>query len=137
MKLMGFNFKKINIEKFKDKYEKLKINNKIDITSILEITPEGIDKSEKILKVEFFYGLEYSPDIAKIEFNGSIFLSVEEKLVKNILKEWENKKISNEFKLAVFNVILKKSSIKALELEEELNLPLHISMPSLKKSVEE
>ena len=42
------------------------------------------------------------------------------------------KNLPEEFRLSVFNLILKKSSLKALQLEEELNIPLHIAMPFLK-----
>jgi len=33
----------------------------------------------------------------------------------------------------LFNIILKKSTLKALQIEEELNIPLHMQLPSLKK----
>jgi hypothetical protein len=31
----------------------------------------------------------------------------------------------------MFNIVLKKSTIKALELEDELNLPYHIPIPKV------
>jgi len=42
----------------------------------------------------------------------------------------------NEESLAITNIILQKASIKALELEEELGLPPHIRLPSVKLNEE-
>jgi hypothetical protein len=54
--------------------------------------------------------------------------------IKEILKQWESHIIPEEFKIPLFNIILKKSNFKALELEEDLLLPSHIPMPSIKPS---
>ena len=42
-------------------------------------------------------------------------------------------KIPEEYKLTIFNIIMKKSNLKAIQLEDEMNLPLHISLPSIKE----
>ena len=63
----------------------------------------------------------------------TIIFSLDPKDAKQVLKEWESKKINEKFKMDLFSVILRKSNIKSLELEEELNLPLHIPLFSLKK----
>jgi len=36
--------------------------------------------------------------------------------------------------VSLFNIILRKCHVKALELEEDLNLPLHVQMPSLQRN---
>ena len=53
------------------------------------------------------------------------------------IRQWNSKKLPEDFRIALFNVILKKSNVKALELEDELNIPLHIPLPSLKKSIKD
>jgi len=77
--------------------------------------------------------VDYSPGFAKGELEGKILIAVDPKIAKEILKQWKKKKMPEDFRLLLFNVILKKSSLKALYLEEELNLPLHMPMPSFKK----
>ena len=53
--------------------------------------------------------------------------------IKEVLEDWKKKKLSDSFQEILFNIILRKANIKALELEEELNLPFHINLPSIKK----
>ena len=86
-----------------------------------------------IIKVKFSYIIDYSPDIAKVELNGELLLAVEKTLSKGILEAWKEKKMTDDFRLMLFNLILRKSTVKALELEEEMNLPLHIPPPTLKR----
>ncbi len=133
MRIIGFNFNKINIEKFSDKIEKLKINTNINISEIKEMELDLFKTKEQFIRVKFTYNIDYEPKIAKIELVGNIVFGAESKIAKDVLKQWEGKKIPEDFKIILFNVILRKSNLKALQLEEELNLPLHVSLPSLKK----
>ncbi len=133
MKIIGFSFNKINIEKFNDKVENLKINTKIDVSEIKNIKSDFFKTKEEIIEVKFTYDINYDPDFAKIELAGMILLAIEPKAVKDILKEWKNKKMSEDFRITLFNIILRKSNLKALQLEDEMNLPIHISLPMIRK----
>lgn len=133
MKLVGFNFTKINVEKFLDSVENLKINTQIDISEIKQAEAHMLKMKEDILGIGFKYTIGYDPGMANIVLEGKVLLAIDPTLVKEILKEWKDKKIPPEFKLVLFNVILRKTNVRALQLEEEMSLPLHVSMPSLKK----
>ncbi|MFW6282824.1 MAG: hypothetical protein ACOC1P_02110 [Minisyncoccales bacterium] len=133
MKLLGFNFTKVSIEKFSDKFENLKVNSNIDISEINEVKQSMLKSKDSVLSVKFSYSLDYTPERAKIELKGNFLISLDPKLTKKILKEWESKKIPEEFKVPLFNLIIKKSNVKALSLEEDLNLPLHMPMPRVSK----
>lgn len=137
MKLVGFNFTKISVEKTGDSYKNLKLNTKIDISKIDTVDSPFFNGEEDLIKVKFLYTIEYNPNIAKIELGGDILLGVEKTLSKGIIEAWKEKKISEEFRILIFNLILKKANVKALELEEQIGLPLHIPMPSLKKQKKE
>ncbi len=137
MKLFGFNFKKIEIERLSETFENLKVNTNINIGSIEKIDSKVIKGKEEILQINFTYTINYDPKIAKIEFIGNVILSVDPKISKEILKEWNDKKISQKLRVPLFNIILRKSNIKALQLEDEMNLPLHIPLPSVKQDSEE
>jgi len=137
MRFIGFNFNKINIEKFNDKIENLKINTKINVSEIKNIKSDFFKTKEEIIEVKFAYFINYDPDFAKIELTGSVILSIEPKIVKDILKQWKDKKMSEDFRIMLFNIILRKSSLRALQLEDEMNLPLHMQLPSLKKQKDE
>lgn len=133
MRLIGFNFNKISIERFKENQENLKFNTKIDISSIDTIKSDILKTKEEIIKINFIYSVSYEPSYAKLELVGDIILSVEPKRAKEILKGWKNKNFSNDFRIFVFNIILRKSNIKAFQLEDEVGLPPHIPLPSLNK----
>ena len=133
MKLAGFNFNKISIEKLSDKIEGLKINTNIDISEINPVKAGLFKTKEEFISIKFIYKVDYSPEIAKMALEGNIILAVESKIAKEVLKQWKSKKIPEDFRLSVFNVILKKSSLKALQLEDELNLPLHLPLPTVRK----
>ncbi len=137
MRLITFNFKKINIERISDSFKGVKINSKINISNIKILKTETLQEKEGLIEVNFSYHVDYNPDIAKIELGGRVLLVADKKQTKEIAEMWENKKMSEEFRIYLFNVILRKANIKALELEEEISLPLHIPLPTLKKQKKE
>ena len=132
MKIAGFNFKKISIEKLDEGAQNVKINTKIDISNIKTLKAEFVNTKDELLQIDFSYVIDYEPNFAKIEINGSVIIAVIQKNAREIVKQWEDKKMPDELRVDLFNIILRKSNIKALELEDELNLPLHIPFPSLK-----
>ena len=132
MKILGINFTKLNAEKLSIDTKGVKIGTHIDLSEIREVKSDFFSNKEKVLGIKFSYEISYDPDFAKIKLAGNILISVNEQMSSQILEGWKTKNLPEEFRLSVFNLILKKSSLKALQLEEELNIPLHISMPFLK-----
>lgn len=132
MKILGFNIKKISIER------KNPIKGKLEIKTGLNI--EDIEKEEvnfskdPALKFDFVYKVDYNPDLANLEIKGSVIVLDDSNESKEILKEWKKKKFTNNIKLPLFNFIMDKCSLKAIHLEDELGLPLHIPFPKLSPS---
>jgi len=133
MRVIGFNFNKISIEKFSNQVENLKINTNIDISDVSEAKSNLFKTKEEFINIKFTYNIKYEPKFAEIKFSGNVVFAIEQKIAKDILKQWKNKKIPEDFKIILFNTILRKSNIKALQLEDEMNLPPHIPLPNLKK----
>ena len=133
MKIIGFNFDKIHIEKISSNLKGLKINTNIDIKNVKSLKQELFHTKEEVVEIKFGYEVDYSPDIAKISLSGNIVLLIDSKTAKKFSKEWKNKKLPEEHKLMIFNVIMKKSNLKSILLEDEMNLPLHITLPSVKE----
>src|SRR3989344_1738877 len=133
MKFIGFNFTKINVEKFSESFKEVKINTHIDISNIEKVNSDLFGNNEETLVVKFSYLVEYSNNHAKIDLSGSVLVSMDKLKSKEILKKWEEKKIQDDFRIPLFNIIFRKSNIKALELEDEMNLPLHIPLPRLEQ----
>lgn len=128
MQIIGFNFEKISAEKHKDVQGKLSINSNIEID---DITKEKIDvfKDKNILKFKFSFTVKYEPGVADLAFKGSILVVFPEEEEKDILKKFKKKKVEDAVRIPLFNIILTRSSVKALQMEEDLQLPLHIPFP--------
>lgn len=129
MRIIGFNLTKISGNRI-DKIEgNLEITQNIDIKEIVE---EEIQISkEKALKISFSFTINYSNNFAKIEFDGIVLILPEKNELKNIIKQWNDKKIPEEIRVPLFNFIMQKCNVKALSLEDELNLPTHFQMPRI------
>jgi hypothetical protein len=129
MKIIGFNLNKVSIEK-KEKFEgKIEVNQNIDIKNVSKESIPITD--EEVLKIDFIFNINYSNDIAKLEFTGNIMTIPDKDELKEMLKSWKDKKIPDNIRMPLFNFIMGKCNIKALSLEDELNLPYHIPMPRL------
>ncbi len=137
MKILGLNFTKLNAEKFSVETKGVKIGTHIDLSEIREVKTDFFSSKEKVLGIKFSYEIDYEPNFAKIKLTGNILASVDGQQSDKILEGWKTKNLPEDFRLSIFNLILRKSSLKALQLEEELNIPLHIAMPFLKKQESE
>jgi len=127
MKIIGFNLTKILIERIERFEGKIEVSQNIDIKDIVK---DSIPISEEtVLKVDFAFQIDYSENFAKLEFVGNLLLIPDKEELKDLLKSWKDKKIPENQRVPLFNFIMAKCNIKALSLEDELNLPLHIPMP--------
>jgi hypothetical protein len=135
MRIIGFTFTKISIEKKEAKFEKVKINQNIDIKEI--IREKNPVSNTDTLKVKFNFNIIYSEDYAKLEFEGNVILLPEKKEMDEFLKSWKNKKIPDNSRIPLFNFIMHKCNVKALSLEDEFGLPVHIPFPKLTLNKEE
>lgn len=136
MKLIGFNLDKIIAERESIKPEKININSNINILDIEKPKSNFLKIKDEILKINFEYNINYN-NYGKISFKGDLLITIESKIAKEILKKWKDKKISSEFKITIFNIIMRRCNIKALELEDTINLPLHIQLPYLQPKAKE
>lgn len=129
MKLIGFNLFKISIERKEKIQGELKINQNIDIK---DVVADKIPISDKeALKIKFKFSINYSKDIAKLEFDGMLILLPEKDELKKFQQSWKDKQLPDELRVPLFNFIMNKCNIKAIYLEDEMALPLHIQMPRI------
>jgi len=134
MPIVGFNFKKLHAEKKNliKENTKIKIDSKIGITNLdFEKLPTGSKKSDG-LRIDFEFLLNYQPDIADIAIEGFIYYLDDLPKIKEIEKTWKDKKdIPVEVKQQILNSVILKATIKALALEQEINVPPHMPFPSI------
>lgn len=131
MRIIGLNFKKISAERKKDIKGKLEIKSNLQIT---KIEKENIDIAGDVLRFSYIYEIKYEPDFAEVIFKGNLLLVPNKPgEIKKIIKEWKKQKLDEEIKILVFNFIMSKCNLKALQLEEEFTLPPHIPLPKISK----
>ena len=125
IKLIGARFSKISGERKPEFSGKLEIGTNIKLIDI-----DKLKDSKDSLKVDYELEIDYK-DLGNILIAGTLFISTDSKVIKEIQKSWKDKKFNTEEQMTITNLIIRKASIKAFELEEELGLPIHIQLPSL------
>jgi len=132
MTVVGFTLSRILIERKEKIKEKVEVRSKIDLKDIIKEKIKLVE-SKDVLRFDFEFKIEYAPDLALIDFKGHILLLSDPKEADEIIKEWKkSKKLKSDIKLRVYNTIFHKCNIKAFELEEDFNLPLHLRLPMIK-----
>lgn len=133
MKFIGYSVEKILAENKKLIKENLEVSTDISIKNVFEDEIE-LFKEETPLKISFEFKVEYKPGFADIMIKGAILILFEKKLAKEILKEWaKNKKVPEDIRIDLFNFIISKTTLRAIQIEEELGVPYHLPLPRLEK----
>ena len=149
MKVIGFNFPKISAERFPNQVKNLVFNTDVEFT---EVEKEKVDmiKDDESIRIGFTYAVNYqeksddnkdnkskSPPLGNIILTGNILLTATKDELKEIFKYWKKKQLPPPVKVSLFNLILKKCSPKAVQLEDEINLPIHLPLPQIKQQTQE
>jgi hypothetical protein len=112
-KVINLSLDKIFIEKYKFNFDKLEIKNNINILSLSPYTLSNLKIKEDLLKLDFLYSLDYSPEIAKLEIKGDLILSFSNnKDYKTILKIGKIKKLMILLKFKYLTFSLKRLILK-------------------------
>lgn len=132
MTVIGFSLTRVLVERKDAIKGKVEVKSKLNVSK-MEKEDIKLVEGKDVLRFDFEYSINYEPDHAKVEMRGHLLFMVEPKQTKEILKSWEkNKQIPDDIKLGVYNTIFSKCNIKALELEEDFNLPPHLQLPYIK-----
>ncbi len=134
--IIGFNLTKIFVEREKEIKGQIGIRYNIQIPEAKK-EALSISKDKDVLSFDFKFTINYEPKMAGILFEGNVLLLAEPKESKEILKGWKKKEELRDARLLIYNTILTKCSVKALELEDDLNLPSHLPLPKLTPSKQE
>ena len=136
MQVIGFNLSKVLAERSSD-FTRSAINTNIDFSNVEK---EKVDllKDAEAVKISFKFSVIYEDREKKEKKNGEvscegvIVLSTSKEEAKDFHKSWKKKEVPKDTMIPLYNVILKKCSLKALQLEDDLNLPPHIPFPQVR-----
>lgn len=142
MVVIGFNLKKLLVERKGIVRGSLKVNTRMNI---IDLKKEDIKLTagKDVLNFSFEFIINYTGvadhtgHIADLTFEGEVLYLADPKDTKKILDDWKKKEIQEDIKLRVLNTILTKCNLKALILEDELGLPPHIQLPRFGKKEKE
>jgi hypothetical protein len=137
-RLIGFGFNEINAKKNLEFKERYHINLDIKLISFTE--KELNILKDTGLEVGFEFSVNYpqineegkilnQEGLGKISINGSVAFMTSKENTEKIIKSWKDKKLNNQIRELIINLILQKATLKAFQIEEELNLPLHVPIP--------
>ncbi len=119
-----------------NRFVKINANHNFDfsgqISAKTNIKILGLEnyKNKNSFKIKYSFGIDYS-ELGQVSIEGVLFISTDSKTFKEIQKSWKEKKIENQEYLFITNLVIQKASLKALELEEEVGLPIHIRIPKI------
>ena len=140
MKVVGFNLSKISAEK-KENFSSGKIHSNIELLDLKKDEIEFL-KEASGLNVKFKHTIDYHQNddddnkLAEIQFEGALILTLPSNEADEILEKWKDKKLPLEFKTPLYNFILKRCTLKAVQLQDELNVPTHIKMPAIRTQLQ-
>jgi len=89
-----------------------------------------VKEAKDTVKLAYTLEVDYK-ELGSVTVEGALFLSGDSKTIKELMKIQKDKNFDTKEYIGISNLIIQKASIKALELEEELGLPIHIKLPTL------
>ena len=133
MGIIGFNFTKVFAERNEGVQGQVNIKNNLAIKSVEKQELSIASKDQIGIKLSFEFSSKHEPNLGAITINANVLVLEPKEEGEKILKEWEkNKKLQDDFLKQTFTFTLRKCSVKALMLAEDLNLPSPVPLPQVK-----
>ncbi|MBT4540690.1 hypothetical protein HOC35_04200 [Candidatus Woesearchaeota archaeon] len=133
MTVVGFNFKKLNVERNKPSKGKISVSNNVSIQGVEESSFSIGQDEQESLKVIFKFNSTYEPEVGTIELVGDLIYIDSKSRIKEIFEMWKDqKKVHKDVMTETLNVILDRCNIQALILARDINLPSPIPLPKVK-----
>lgn len=130
MSVVGFNFTKILVERKGSGKGRINIQNNVAIKNVEKANLSFGKAKQEALKFSFEFTCEYEPKIGSIILGGEVIDLEDENTVKDVLESWQkHKRVPQAVMNLILNSILNKSTVQALILSRDINLPPPIPMP--------
>lgn len=134
MSIVGFNFTKVVAERKKKTMDKYSIANNINITNVKESKMRVGKEDIKTAIFSFAFESNIDPGVGHVKIEGSMVYMNDAKMIDSIMKGWKagkQKKLPDNIVALVMNTALTKSTILALMLSKEVNLPPLVQLPKV------
>ncbi len=132
--IIGFNFKKISIEKRNPITGKVDISNNASVKDVEESDFSFGKQKQKGITFHFEFTSKYEPDIGDLFFSGELLYLGDAKENEGIIKGWKkSRSLPKEIMAEVVDTILTRCNIEALILSRDINLPPPVPLPKVKR----
>lgn len=105
MKLLTLKYVKIDAQRDIEYSGKIEVKQNIKIKSIEKY--KSINSREESVKVIYNFEVNYG-DLGHVIIEGLMFLSMDTKTQKNLIKNYENKKMDEIENITLMNIIIQK-----------------------------
>ena len=124
MTIVGFSFNKILVEKTDKQQGKTVVNHYIKVTDIDEVPLALGAQTESGIRFNFSFHVDYNPNFGKIHLEGYILYLAKPEEKKELLDLWKkDKKVKRELETYILKQALEKSTVQAILMAREINLP--------------
>jgi len=137
MPVIGFNFTKISSARFAELKTNSTIDGNIEFKDITTEKNSILNSDNEVLRLSFKFSFTYfestpqKEKVGELSFEGDIFYSTTKNESKEILKSWKKKTTPKTFSEGIYTLILRKCTVKALDLEDQVGLPPHLQLPKI------
>lgn len=130
MKYAGFKVTKIEAERFETNPKgNVNVNSNFNLGVAKK---EDVGAERTVYGFDFTYTIKYE-EFATITFKGVVFIELEhtDRKIINELQSSDHSK-DNDLRKFILDVVLAKTHVESLHIEEKLGLPFHIQSPRVK-----
>ncbi len=132
MRYAGLRLQKIEGEKFEEPSGgNISVNSNFNLGKVKKESDLTKDSDKPVFSFEFTYTVKYE-EFAKISFKGLIYIEIEDKKMIKELEKEDAKVADDDLRKLILDVVLARTHVESLHLEEKLNLPFHIQSPKVK-----
>ena len=131
MKYTGFKLNKIEAERFEgDQQGNINVNSNFNLGKSKK--EDVKDSKRTVFGFDFTYVIKYE-EFATLSFKGTVFIEFEQE-DKALIKQIESSETTkdNDLRKFILDIVLAKTHVESLHLEEKLGLPFHIQSPRVK-----
>lgn len=123
MEIVGLRFYKTQAESQKEMpFTSIQINMNID----------KLKKEGNALRVDFSYGVDYQPKVAKLLLQGYLMIRGEKKELDDIVKAWKKKKmLPKELSKSIANTVAYASQVNGVLIAKAISIPSPVIPPSI------
>ena len=129
MRYAGLRLQKIEAEKFKEPVGgNINVGSNFNLGTVEKEADFTKEPSKPVFSFEFTYSIKYD-EFAAISFKGIVYVEVDDKKLISSLEKEGARVGDNDLRKFILDIVLAKTHVESLHLEEKLGLPFHIQSP--------